>query len=240
MWISQQFLLIYLIFILSYVYSATITWNSDNIQIQKVLTQLEVKHWQYTLNINSNGPLYPVKTGHISFRFNISINNMPMLNAITPCIRMTPPFEAYTDLIGNSFVGRYPLSVGDDLQLKSLFTITTQKSFENYLNSTTKGVTTFSMDFVAGKRNITSFSIYYSTANCEKLRTVGNWNDRRRWNLNRVPTTADYVVFPTGTGVIQTTESVTVSSLRMDDGLLVLQSSNCPVGWTVDNRYDAS
>jgi hypothetical protein len=239
MWIPQPLLWIYLICILSYAYSATITWNPDNIQIKKNLTQLAVKHWRYTLNINSNGPLYPVKTGHLSFRFNISINHLPVLNAYTPCIRMTPPFEDYTDIIGNTFVGRYPLSVGDDLQMKNLFTISIQKSYENYLNSTTKGETTFTIDLVA-KRNITTFSVFYMTNNCEKIRTVGNWNDRLRWNLKRIPTAADSVVIPASAGVIQTTASVTVSSLRMDDGLLVLQSSSCPIGWTVDNRYDES
>lgn len=237
---SQLVMLFFLGIVILTIQSSTssIVWKTDNIQFDSNMNHTAgSKTWKYNIHIKSNGPIYPVKTGHISFRFNISINNLPMVNAYTPCLRLTAPFQDYTDILGSTIVGRYPLSVGDDLPMSRVFAIEVQKYFENYLNSTTRGITGFSIKLTS-KMSVTSVTATYLTSQCEKIRTIGLWHDPHRWDLNRVPSSADDVLLPTGTGVIQVTEDITVSSLHINDGTLLLQQSNCPIGWSADNRFD--
>lgn len=240
MLMKVEFCILILLLISIYI-NCTIIWKPDVIQFQSNLTHsASSRKWVYNLLIKSGGPIYPVKTGHISFRFNISINHLPIINAVTPCLRLTAPFEDYTAMIASTLAGRYPLSVGDDLTMNKLFSIHVEKYYENYVNSTTRGLTGFAMELTAKKMNITHLSVDYLTSSCEKIRTVGYWHDAHRWSANRVPTSADTVIIPLGAGVIKLTEDTTISSLQMLDGLLVLQSSNCPPGWTTDNRYALS
>jgi hypothetical protein len=85
--------------------------------------------------------------------------------------------------------------------------------------------------------NLTILSLSLSTGSCSPFSTIGRWDDIHRWQEGRIPTVNDNVIIPNGAGTIVIERNITIHSLTMNGGQLILSKSSCPSGWTSDNRY---
>lgn len=211
--------------------------NKQN-HIPRHLNKNSTVHAQTIVSITSNGPIYQNDGGHFRIVANLTTNNAFSVHGQSSCINFDANTESVeflvmsANLFGNPYETR--LSYFFDVNVVK-YKHTFNAHNMNYLNITYK----INFANVNGIKALTDLKI--TTQGCARPRTWGKWNDNNRWMSKAVPpsaTSPQYpvsIVFPAGTGVVQLSNDVAVSSLEVLGGLLLAYTSSCPDGWSTKN-----
>jgi hypothetical protein len=215
----------------------------------------------YQISITSNGPLSDFNSESDSgyrlvFHFrelsdSVSSSSLSHLFGESSCIAPSSTADEVISLLQMTEVGfslnrtndNNPLQYSTVASLSSFFDIHVIKNYQQ--NITTEVYSTLyqlqftplSMFQTHSDFNLTILSLSLSTSSCSPVHTIGKWDDRYRWQEGRVPTANDNVIIPVGAGTIIIERNITIQSLIINDGELILSKSSCPSGWTSDNRY---
>jgi hypothetical protein len=237
-------------FVSSPTWCVGIQWNADVISISSTAGLRFIGPWFYDIDIHSNGPIdessyYSINRGggsnsehggHFRFAVTIETASSGNLTGVTPCI----PVWASGPSVGNriSHTMLYPTNSSSILisnnasyyELSSFLTVSVKRYYSQ--PSTIQASTSFAITFT-GAPVLYMWTSGIDTVTCPSPRTIGNWNDPLRWDLNRVPNNNDDVTFPLGTGVVMTETDVTINGvLTITDGIFRSQRSACPAGWS--------
>lgn len=229
---------IVLLFNISCLQSATITWNSDRITVTSTHTQ-NFTHEEIEIAISSNGMIYDDEMG--SFKLNVeSINKQGQKFAgQTDCIYVSTTVPTFQRSLNNMRLYFVDSSGNAELdtwrRTQDLYFVDVKRYFQrdNYA-----AVYPFQTNLQIGftKRSnatrTTSFTLSYE--GCSPMRTVGDWSDSHHWSGQVVPTEDDDVIFMSGAGVALIEAHTTIHSLNMSGGLIVNYKTYCPRGWSVE------
>lgn len=213
--------------------------QAPNVYVADVLslssdTKMLLHSWLVNIYFSSNGPagVYQNDGGHVKLIISANVTNSINLNdkysGTTGCVRIGSNFNDVTSLIQTTILYNQ-FNKSADYKLTDILNVTTKK-FKRSVGKTynlTYGIS-FSSDIVAG------FHASISTVGCNKIRTIGYWNDPNRWVSKSVPVSSDNVVFPVNSGVVMLVNDISLKSITMNDGLLYSYKTGCPDGWSID------
>jgi hypothetical protein len=202
-----------------------VKWIADTINF----TVLEYLN-KHIVHIFSNGKIYPNEVGH--FRLNVTSVDSKKNNysGVTACIQINAGANELVEIMRSMLTDSV-------FSIKNVFSDVKVKKYLKLSNSSYME-TSFAISLVNSSNTIklSTTTISLSFYNCAKAKTVGLWNDKKRWQINKIPGISDSVIFPDNSGVILIQNNVTVSSLTMYDGIIESYATGCPHGWSIDHN----
>ncbi len=214
--------------------SAVITWIPDKIAYpDPKFSQSGTANWNYFLSVISNGQLNKEDNGNFQLIFNLDLSKESYVG-FSSCLSWTDGAQQTNQLIKLAGLHLHSRIPANNTILSRYFQ-TSVKKFESENATSSLRTTSFNFNFRALSQNYTISTIRFDVRNCSRTRTVSDWGNPKRWH-NRVPSASDDVVFPKQTGVVLLSYNLSVKSLTMDEGEIVLIDTGCAKGWTVDTR----
>ena len=197
-------------------------WIPDIFQYSLQTTEPSYQTWLSTLNVVSNGIFYTNDGGNFRFLLTANTDDYHSYLGATDCIPLGGNQNDFLNGIQNMrFIKKHFLDTNIAnatsllstwsqiycknhslyIPLSSIFSTSTQQ-YSNVVGNTFTSTfeTTFSSNTASS--NIISFQLTMEFSQCSPVRTIGYWNDNRRWDTGIVPTSSDPVVIPIGSGVI--------------------------------------
>jgi hypothetical protein len=227
-------------------------WIPDSISVSSTYnarTTVGTSGWDFNLTINSNGLLYddPEK-GH--FHINFVSQNHHGLTFVgrTECLQVGSPAIVVQRAVEQTKLFQRNASNVGDLASGSFYTVSSFYRVDSHRyyhppfnnSGSTHLTTSFVVGFDNSNNKTAQLTVTYSTGDCAKIRTIGEWEDPAKWNNGKVPSQASLVTIPVGAGVVRLNGDVTVRRLLMDDGMLLAHKTYCPHGWSIEPQSGTS
>jgi hypothetical protein len=228
--------------------SVGVYWIPDSISVSSTYnarTTVGTSGWDFNLTVNSNGLLYddPEK-GH--FHINFVSQNHHGLTFVgrTECLQVGSPAVVVQRAVEQTKLFQRNASNVGDLASGSFYTVSSfyrVDSHRYYHRSDGAHLTTsFVVGFDNSNNKTAQLTVTYSTGDCAKIRTIGEWEDPAKWSNGQVPSEINLVTVPVGAGVVRLNGDVTVRRLLMDDGILLAHKTYCPHSWSIDPQSGTS
>jgi hypothetical protein len=233
---SPCFTSICLVCVLSIITSSeAINWLNADISLNVSILTLEENvtkpPWLIEVAMSSNREIYREDGGH--FRFSISGNDSKVgyFSAMTPCVEIGAPASDVRKLISTT-----EYSGVDDMAtlmpLSNIMDVSVKRFGDGKLASNFS--TLYKVNFRTP--SVFLFDVEVTQTDCAPIETFGYWDDARNWEGGATPTVMDDVFLPEDSGLIELSQDVTVMSLNMLGGTLILQTTGCNNGWSLGRK----
>lgn len=184
--------------------------------------------WVIEIAVTSNREIYRKDGGHFSFRITGSDKVVGDFSAITPCVEVGAAASDVIKLVGATLYEGTD-NTTEPMPLSALLDVAVKRYGDGKIVS--DFATTYRASF--SSQSVYTLAVEVTQEDCVPLQTFGYWNDGRNWEEGSAPYARDSVYFPADSGIVELTEDVTVQSLNMLGGTLILQSSGCNDGWSL-------
>lgn len=208
---------------------------SSLIQVNKTNTSI-IEKWDIDVGINSNREIYRKDGGHFSLSITGRDRNIGDFSATTSCVEIGAAASDVVKIIKNtdySFFCPENNTVADSstvmMSLSNIMDVTVKRFGDGKLASNFS--TVYKISFKSSSMYMLDVEVLQTA--CTPLQTYGLWNDARNWDDGIVPSAMDGVFFPANSGMVELSGDVTVMSLNMLGGTLILQTTGCNDGWSL-------
>ena len=200
-----------------------------------VVGNTTLQPWNLEIGVSSNREIYRKDGGHFRFLISGTDRNIGEFTADTPCVEIGAAASEVMQLVGDVEV-EYDVRIYDrpgnptsPMTLSNRLGVAIKRYGDGKIESDFG--TVYNVSFTS--KTVYELDVRVSQENCVPIQTVGDWNDELNWDVGITPDYRDDVHFPVVSGIVEISENVTVKSLNMLGGTLVLQSSGCRDGWSV-------
>lgn len=184
--------------------------------------------WIIEVAVSSNREIYRKDGGHFRLSIRGSDSKMGDFSALSPCVEVGAASAETEKLIESAEVFVPGNSSGIAI-LSDIIDISIKRYGDGKLASNFS--TLYRVYFRSS--SVYTMEVEVLQTGCTPLQTFGYWNDARNWEGGVVPTDQDEVFFPSLAGMVELSADVTVQSLNMLGGTLILQSTGCNDGWSL-------
>jgi hypothetical protein len=206
---------------------SSFSMNVSSLNIEEIENATYIP-WVIEVGVSSNREIYRDDGGHFRFSITGSDKNIGDFSATTSCVEVgTAASDVVNMMKSTEYSGPDNTTVA--MPLSNIMDITIKRYGDGKIASN------FSTVYKIYFRSTSVFTIEVDIlqTGCVPLQTFGYWNDGRNWEGGVVPSSSDDVFFPAKSGMVEVSSNVTVLSLNMLGGTLILQKTGCNDGWSL-------
>jgi hypothetical protein len=222
------------------VFSDTVTWKEDSVDIvfgnttfvgPTSNTTLDMSGYSVNVTVASNGQIYDDgDDGHFRLKFYIETSSYGDLSGTTECL----PIHKNQDILQQTLLDSKLWLQNGTVHYFDFDQIVTSLKVKKFRHTYSTVSVVNSFIVTLDGKEVKDFNTYITKSGCRTPRTQGNWNDPLQWSNSVVPNATDDVVIPAGAGVIyiDSTENITIQSFTTHGGDIIMHRTICPDGWT--------
>ena len=232
-----QIPVIILLYIILFSSAAILTWRPDSFLHTTSNPFHNLTKWELSFKVVANGEVYREDGGHFRIHLKANILKSMQIHGSSRCLGI---YENGVDVVNALQTMQLYGSNSNEKINGQYFNFQVKKYGDGRIRSSYLSQFIVSVQMQDSIDGNYILNVSSSLSDCARLRTVGDWADKTRWQESSVPISSDSVIFPIGSGVINLSVNLRIDSVTVNDATLVSHNSRCPSGWSISNIENPS